>query len=258
MAFLMLLHEKMRLKRQVNKLTAKQLKNGNFLDRMTKKIEQVQKRYSKQESQLEKQASIWEKQFTAMMQNGMGLGTMNQTWNPYGGGMTSFVYQQMAQLASGPVPLGKNADGSDRNVTIKDYQGMLREYQAGTLKAYYKDGTLQENQYGSNGLYDKDQFDAFQAIMQQAQMNQSQAQQFVQMQTTNYQQNASIWLEAAKNQLELEQEMALAPLEEMQTDYELEKNSIEAQLTLAKERLQTVEQELGEQVKNNTPKFGLG
>ena len=58
MAFLLLLHEKMRLKRQVNKLTLKQAQYGSRLDRMTKNIARVQKMYSSKMTQLEKTAQI--------------------------------------------------------------------------------------------------------------------------------------------------------------------------------------------------------
>ena len=74
----------------------------------------------------------------------------------------------------------------------------------------------------------------------------------------NYQNNVSIWLEAAKEQLEAEQDAALAPLEMEQTDMELEKESVETQLAYAKERLQSIEQACNEETKNAAPKFGLG
>ena len=61
-----------------------------------------------------------------------------------------------------------------------------------------------------------------------------------------------------KEQIEDEQAMALAPLEALQTEYDLEKASIETQLASARERLQTIEQACSEEVKNSAPKFGLG
>ena len=75
MAFLLLLHEKMRLKRQVNKLTLKQLRYGNRLDRMTKNISRVQKMYSSKMTQLEKQAQMMQSQASVFFRNQMGLGT---------------------------------------------------------------------------------------------------------------------------------------------------------------------------------------
>ena len=89
-------------------------------------------------------------------------------------------------------------------------------------------------------------------------MNQSQAQMMCQQMSSNYQNNVSIWLEAAKAQLEAEQDAALAPLEAEQTDMELEKESTETQLAYAKERLQALEQACSEGIKDSAPKFGLG
>ena len=94
--------------------------------------------------------------------------------------------------------------------------------------------------------------------LQAAQQNQSQANMMCQQMSQNYQNNVSIWLEAAKEQLEAEQDAALAPLEMEQTDMELEKESVETQLAYAKERLQSIEQACNEETKNAAPKFGLG
>lgn len=223
MAFLLLLHEKMRLKRQVNKLTLKQLRYGNRLDRMTKNISRVQKMYSSKMTQLEKQAQMMQSQASVFFRNQMGLGMDNQAFNPWnmsGGGITSFVLNQMGgMLASGQIPKDK---------------------------------------YGSNGQFTQDEVTAFKMAMQAAQQNQSQANMMCQQMSQNYQNNVSIWLEAAKEQLEAEQDAALAPLEMEQTDMELEKESVETQLAYAKERLQSIEQACSEETKNAAPKFGLG
>lgn len=212
MAFLLLLHEKMRLKRQVNKLTLKQLRYGNRLDRMTKNISRVQKMYSSKMTQLEKQAQMMQSQASVFFRNQMGLGMENQAFNPWnmsGGGITA-------------------------------------------------DGNPQEGKYGSNGQFTQDEVTAFKMAMQAAQQNQSQANMMCQQMSQNYQNNVSIWLEAAKEQLEAEQDAALAPLEMEQTDMELEKESVETQLAYAKERLQSIEQACSEETKNAAPKFGLG
>lgn len=235
MAFLLLLHEKMRLKRQVNKLTLKQLRYGNRLDRMTKNISRVQKMYSSKMTQLEKQAQMMQSQASVFFRNQMGLGMDNQAFNPWnmsGGGITSFVLNQMGgMLASGQIPKDK-----DNKFPAMD----------------------QANKYGSNGQFTQDEVTAFKMAMQAAQQNQSQANMMCQQMSQNYQNNVSIWLEAAKEQLEAEQDAALAPLEMEQTDMELEKESVETQLAYAKERLQSIEQACSEETKNAAPKFGLG
>ena len=85
MAFLLLLHEKMRLKRQVNKLTLKQTQYGSRLDRMTKNIARVQKMYSSKMSQLEKQAQMAQSQFKAGLMQQLGIGTQGLNPMNFGG-----------------------------------------------------------------------------------------------------------------------------------------------------------------------------
>lgn len=261
MAFLLLLHEKMRLRCQVNKLTLKQLRYGNRLDRMTKNIERVRKMYSSKQSQLQKMAQMMQSQATVFFQNAMGLGMQNQAFNPWnmsGGGMTSFVLNQMGSLlASGKIPKDKNSTYPSMDQAT--FQEMLQDYYAGGL-AQMKDadGNAVAGKYGTKGQFTEDQVKAFKMAMQAAQQNQSQAQMMCQQMSQNYQNNISIWLEAAESQLEAEQDAALAPLEMEQTDMELEKESIETQLTYAKERLQNIEQACSEGIKDSAPKFGLG
>lgn len=244
MAFLLLLHEKMRLKRQVNKLTLKQLRYGNRLDRMTKNISRVQKMYSSKMTQLEKQAQMMQSQASVFFRNQMGLGMENQAFNPWnmsGGGITSFVLNQMGDmLASGQIP--KDKDNKFPAMDKVKFQEMLQDYYTSGLGQYK----------------DADEVTAFKMAMQAAQQNQSQANMMCQQMSQNYQNNVSIWLEAAKEQLEAEQDAALAPLEMEQTDMELEKESVETQLAYAKERLQSIEQACNEETKNAAPKFGLG
>ena len=136
---------------------------------------------------------------------------------------------------------------------------MMQEYMAGTLRPQYdKNDSTKITGYGKNANYTPEQYQVFTSAMQQAQMNQSQAQMMCQQMSSNYQNNVSIWLEAAKAQLEAEQDAALAPLEAEQTDMELEKESTETQLAYAKERLQALEQACSEGIKDSAPKFGLG
>lgn len=277
MAFLLLLHEKMRLRRQVNKLTLKQLQYGNRLDRMTKNITRVQKMYSSKQSQLQKMAQMMQSQATVFFQNAMGLGMQNQAFNPWnygaGGGVTSFVINQMGGLLAntkGKMPDGVDSDGKPKYKDIaggmdsRIAQQMLQEYMQGTLKPQYEkdaNGNIDTSKikgYGAAGNYTADQYQVFTSAMSQAQMNQSQAQSMCQQMSQNYQNNVSIWLEAAQSQLEAEQDAALAPLEMEQTDMELEKDSVEQQLAYAKERLKNIEQACSEETQNAAPKFGLG
>ena len=59
MAFLMYLCEKMRLTRQINTLSLKQMQNASALSRMTTKIKKRQDFYAKLEKQIDRQASTY-------------------------------------------------------------------------------------------------------------------------------------------------------------------------------------------------------
>ncbi len=265
MAFLMLLHEKMRLQRKVNKLTLRELKMSSRKERITKNISRVQKMYSSKMTQLEKQASILQKQFTVGIQNQMGLGTQNQMFNPYGGGgITSFVANQIGNMLSNggqAIPLGNDKTVSFSNQRIQE---MMNDYYSGGFKPVYdKEGdTSVSNITGYQGLsgnnYTKDEYACFQRALNAAQQQQSQAQMMCQQMSSNYESNISVWLEAQKAQLEAEQDMALAPLEAEETDMDLEKESCEAQLADAKARLESIKQACSEGIKDSAPSFGLG
>ena len=266
MAFLLLLHEKMRLKRQVNKLTLKQLRYGSRLDRMTKNIERVQKMYSKRESFIQKQAQMMQSQATVWFQNMLGVGAQNQMFNPscyqYGSaGITTAAAQIMSQWQGGNEYKGKDKEG-------KDYSGKISEERAQQLWQAQMSGTLQPEivdnkqtgRYLINGsdVVLPEEYAALQNAIQQANGQVQQRQVMAQNMSNQYQTNISIWLEAQQAQLAAEQDEALAPLEAEQTDMELEKDSIETQLEYAKQRLQNIEQACSEEAKNAAPKFGLG
>ncbi|MBS5804652.1 MAG: hypothetical protein KIC88_06145 [Acinetobacter sp.] len=212
-------------------------------------------------TQLEKQAQMMQSQASVFFRNQMGLGMDNQAFNPWnmsGGGITSFVLNQMGgMLASGQIP--KDKDNKFPAMDQAKFQEMLQDYYTSGLGQYKDaDGNPKEGKYGSNGQFTQDEVTAFKMAMQAAQQNQSQANMMCQQMSQNYQNNVSIWLEAAKEQLEAEQDAALAPLEAEQTDMELDKESVETQLAYAKERLQSIEQACSEETKNAAPKFGLG
>ncbi|DAA97634.1 TPA: hypothetical protein CPT88_02835, partial [Candidatus Gastranaerophilales bacterium HUM_8] len=187
-------------------------------------------------TQLEKQAQMMQSQASVFFRNQMGLGMENQAFNPWnmsGGGITSFVLNQMGgMLASGQIP--KDKDNKFPAMDQVKFQEMLQDYYTSGLGQYKDaDGNPQEGKYGSNGQFTQDEVTAFKMAMQAAQQNQSQANMMCQQMSQNYQNNVSIWLEAAKEQLEAEQDAALAPLEMEQTDMELEKESVETQLAYA-------------------------
>ena len=277
MAFLLLLHEKMRLRRQVNKLTLKQLRYGSRLDRMQENIKRVQKMYSNKMSQVQKTAQMLQSQASVFFQTSMGLGTQNQTFNPYnfsaGAGVTTFVINQVGDIlkkSNGQIQDGVDKDGKpkmkaiDKGMNDDTIKAMLQEYmmQGGIKPNYAKDAngnidTSKVENYG-NGKFTEDQYKAFSAAMSLAQMNQTQAMSMCNQMSQGYQNNLSIWLQAAEAQIEAEQDAALAPLEMEQTDMELERDSVESQLAYARERLKGIEQACSEEMQNSAPKFGIG
>lgn len=263
MAFLLLLHEKMRLKRQVNKLTLKQCRYGSRLDRMTKNIERVQKMYAKKQSYLQKQAQIMQSQATVFFQNMMGVGAQNQMFNPscyqYGtAGMTTAAAQIMANWQGGNK--WTDNDKVEHELGSDRAQALWQAYMSGQLVPEKdSNGNVVSGSYTLNGeKVAPEEYAALQNAMQMANAQVQQRQMYAQSMSTQYQNNVSIWLEAQEAQLEAEQDEALAPLEAEQTDMELEKESVETQLAYAKERLQAIEQACSEGIKDSAPKFGLG
>lgn len=260
MAFLMLLHEKMRLQRKVNKLTLRELKLSSRKERITKHISRVQKMYSSKMSMLEKQAQMAQSQFSVWAQQAAGLGTQNlNPWNFGGAGGTSmFIMQNLAAWAA-----QGTKDQNDNTIVSSDRAAaMLQAYQQGGFQQNVDENNKPvkgaEWKDINGGTYSAQEYQAFQGAYNTAQQAQGMRQMQVQQMTAQYQSNTSIWLEAAKAQLEAEQDAALAPLEEEETDMDLEKESCEAQLADAKARLESIKQACSEGIKDSAPTFGLG
>lgn len=260
MAFLMLLHEKMRLQRKVNKLTLRELRLSSRKERITKKLARMQKMYSSKMTQLEKQAQMAQSQFSVWVQNASGLGTNGL--NPYnygaGGGVSGFILQGLSQWATQG---SKDKDGNEI-VSSDRAAAMLEAFRNGGFQQNVdEDGKpIKDAEYKDiNGqTYSAQQYQAFQAAYNGVQQMQGMRQMQVQEMSSRYQNNVSIWLEAQKAQLEAEQDMVLAPLEAEETDMDLEKESCEAQLADAKARLESIKQACSEGIKDSAPTFGLG
>ena len=271
MAFLLLLHEKMRLQRKVNKLTLRQLQMSGRKERISKNISKVQKMYSNKMTMLEKSAQMWTSQFKNSILNQAGLGAQNQMFNPMGGyGLTSFVVNQMGQiLANGgnAIPLEKDKDGNvTKSITdFKDgalFSKMMQDQYSGGFKAVYDENDKTKvtgyKCESSGNTYTEDQYKCFQMAMSQAQSQQSQAQFMCQQMSSQYESNVSIWVEAQKAQLEEEQNAALLPLEAQETEIDLDNTAIETELQYARERLKNIEQACSQEIQSSAPKFGLG
>ena len=260
MAFLMLLHEKMRLQRKVNKLTLQELRLSSRKERITKKLSRMQKMYSSRMTQLENQARMAQSQFSVWAQNASGLGTNGI--NPYnfgaGGGITAFILQGLSQWAT----KGTTDNNGNEIVSSDKAAAMLEAFRNGGFQQNVDDdGKLipgAEYKDINGQTYSAQEYQAFQAAYNGVQQMQGMRQMQVQQMSSQYQNNVSIWLEAQKAQLEAEQDAVLAPLEAEETDMDLEKESCEAQLADAKARLESIKQACSEGIKDSAPTFGLG
>ena len=244
----MLLHEKMRLQRKINKLTLKQLHLGNVQDRMQKKIDRREKYYSKLEKQLERQANAYKNSANMYFSNMMGLGTNSVNLGNYMG--SSAAALQMIDQWGGVNPLD-----SSQSLSAED-QEKLKLYMCG---AFQYDSTNQTYKAGKYTLtkdeYTNGQLQKWASI---ANSQVTQMQTYASQMKSNYENQVSIWLEAQQEELEAQKEWEMDLLEEEQSDMEADKTSVEAQLELAKQRKEAIEQELGNSIKDAAPKFGLG
>ena len=269
----MLLHEKLRLQRRVNKLRLRQLQASSRKDRITKNIERVQKMYSKRESKLQKMAQMMQSQFNVWAQNMSGLGTngLNPMAYAAAGGLSLFTMKGMQQWAKEAVDAKYTSGDNNGNLIFGSGYGtpeqLLQAKQNGTLKQNYVDDPensgkqiLDKERPWTDGTnyWTNDQVGTLNAGINQISMMEQMQRANVQQMSAQYQNNISIWLEAQEAQLEAEQDAALLPLQEQETEWDLEANSCQVLLESAKQRLQAIESELGEAVKDSAPKFGLG
>lgn len=262
MAFLLALHEKMRLTRRKNQLILRQTRNSSKKERITKRIENVQKMYSKKIANIDAQAKQAQSSFSVWLNNQMGLGTGGL--NPFGfgalGGMSQFVMNGMAQWAANG---SKDKDGN-QTVSAADATMIWAAAQTGGGFTENIDETTKKPVAGAEykaadgTTITKEQYQAYQAAMSQVQGMQQMAQYQNNMMTQQYQTNISIWQEAAKEELEAEQDAALAPLNELDTELDLEATSIQAQLDYVREALKNYTDLAKEEIQDSAPKFGLG
>ena len=268
----MLLHEKMRLQRKVNKLTYKQLRASNRKERITKNIERLQKYYSKKSDNLQKQAQLMQNQATVYFQNMMGVGSQNQMFNPFcyqngSAGMTTAAAQIMEGWASsiteGKTYKYKDQDGNEQTGTLDSQRAaeLWNAYKNGRITPEIVDKTSTGYYLidgDSNNKVNPQEWSALQSAMSTANSQVQQRQWTAQQMGTQYQTNVSIWLEAQQAQLEAEQDEVLLPLQSEETDMDLERESCEAQLADAKARLESIKQACSEGIKDSAPTFGLG
>ncbi len=270
MAFLLLLHQKMRLQRKQNQLTLKQLRFSSLVERMQKKVDKREKYYAKLEKQLERQANYYKNSANMFFSQQMGLGTNSvNLGNPYGSnGATMAILQNLTpeqmkeylnQYTGGQLNC-KDFDTATWNliksggVTQATYDDANNKFKKGDLINTF---TGEKAKLPSN--VNAEAVNKAASLMQQmAQMQVSNMQTQMSQMKSNYENNVSIWLEAQQEQLEAQKEWEMDLLAEEQADMEAEKNSVEAQLELVKQEKQNIEQALGQAIQDSAPKFGLG
>ena len=273
MAFLLLLHQKMRLQRKENELTLKQLRFSSKVDRMQKKVDKRQKYYDKLRKQIERQANCYKNQMNIKISNMFGLGTNSvNLMNPYGSNGAAQVYlnslspEQMTEL------LGKDKDGNN-NVTVNEKLAKLIQcggVQVAPSEFEGKDGVKiskgdlfnpwSREKIDSSEIGNIDNAvaaEAYQRLQQMASYKVSEMQAQAQQYKAAYENNVSIWTEAQLEQLEYQEQNEMDLLAEEQADMEAEKNSVEVQLQRVQEEKKNIEQALGNAIQDSAPKFGL-
>ncbi|MCQ2743657.1 MAG: hypothetical protein MJ230_02525 [bacterium] len=227
-------------------------------DRVSKNIERVNKRYTGLFAQLESQAKQMQSNAKIMFQNrfGMGMGSVdlyNYT------GMNGFVAGMMQQALESGIPYqDKNGNESTTTIDSSKFKDMMAEYmQYGRfIPKELNDGKYSTTEYEKG--WTQEEVNAFMKAMNGAKLQQQQAQMACNNMSQAYENNVSIWLEAAKAQLEAEQDAALEPLNYEQTMWELEKEQTEQRLARIKADLESYTQLCSEEAKEQAPKFGLG
>ena len=262
MALLLAMFQKMKLVREKNQLTLDVVRLSSRKSRITKNIERTQKRYTSLFSQLESQAKMAQNSFTNWVQGSLGLGGAGL--NPLNfagmGGMSMFIANVMG---NGFAKTGWTDDkGNIVKGSDKIAQAMWDAQMSGGIIENKKDGKFVDGQeykaQNGNATFSKEDYGRFQAAISQAQQMQQMAQWQAQQMNTQYQNNVSIWLDAAKSQLEAEQDAALEPLNYEDTMIDLEKEQKETRLKLIQEEIQSYDQLVSQEAKDAAPKFGLG
>lgn len=259
MALLLAMYQKMRLIREKNQVTLDLTKYSSKLDRVTKNIERVQKRYTSLFAQLDQQAKRMESDAKMALQNMVGLGT--NCVNPNNlMGMNGFVYNIVGGMMTAGGYKYNDASGVQQSLPGMDQarvQAMMDEYMANGkfLPKLDADNKPIQNEY-QNG-WTPEEVAAFTYAMRAAQTQQQQAQMFVQQGSATVGNNVSIWLDAQKAQLEAQQDAELEPLNYQETMWELEKTQADNKLKRINANLETYEQLVSQESEKSAPTFGL-
>ena len=274
MAVLLAMYQKMRLTREKNQATFDLTKFSGKLSRVQKNIERQQKLFTSKLAKIDEQAKRMQSQAKSIFQQMAGLGTGNygNVMNPYGfTGMNGFVAGAMQNMLMNRGYAYKDGNNTAyHKLDQTTYNKLLNVYMSngGRFDSLYEtttdsDGKSQIVKGENNkpkyidGITHLD-IEAFNQAMQTAQMQQSQAQGWASNMSQMYEQNVSIWVEAAKAEIEAQQDAILEPLNYQETMWELEKTSTETKLERIKAELESYNNLCKEEIQNSAPKFGLG
>ncbi|MBR2431182.1 hypothetical protein IKB17_06960 [bacterium] len=253
MAMLLAVFQKMRLIREKNQLVLEQSQFSSKISRIEKNIANTQKRYTSMLANIDKQAQMMQSQASIFFQNMMGLGA--NCVNPYNySGMNGFIAARMQEIfANGGIPQ------YDKDGNITDYLTIKNSNFETMMTEYSNTGSFKTSEDGKGyANFDENDVKAFLAARNYASQMQQQAQFNCQQMQQQYTTNISIWTEAAKAQIEAEQDAMLEPLNYEQTMLELDKELKEQRLARINAEIESYETLCKEETQNSAPKFGLG
>lgn len=271
MAMLLKMYQKMKLTREKNLTELKLVEVTSKKDRVTKNIKRTQERYTSLFANIDAQAKMMQSQAKMAFQNMFGLGINNGNYlDPYSfGGLNGFITNAMGQMLMSSFDYKDNKGETHKfnALSAEDYQQMLAEYMQNSgsfIPAYTEnaDGTRTVKRNETTNQIEYQNWSAekvyfFQQAMQMAKYQQQQNQMQCNNMSQQYDTNVSVWQEAAKAQLEAEQDAAVEPLTYQETMWDLEKTQLETKLKRIEADLQAYDQSLDQEAKNQAPKFGI-
>lgn len=265
MAMLLAMFQKMRLIREKNQLVLEQTMFSSKLSRVEKNIERTQKRFTSLFAQLDSQAKMMQNNAKVQIQSLFNLGV--NSFDPYNySGINGNIYSNVMKAMTDGGWYKYKANTTDTDYTVltgitdqTQLQNMMTYYQQhGTFHQIKDNDAVCGNPDDVSQQWDKHQCAAFLQAVQQAKITQQQQQQMCQQLTSSYENNVSIWLEAAKAQLETEQDAALEPLNYEQTMLELDKELKDQKLTRINAEIERYNELCKQETQNSAPSFGLG
>ena len=269
MAVLLAMYQKMRLTREKNQATYDLTKFSGKLSRVQKNIERQQKLFTSKLAKIDEQAKRMQSQAKSIFQQMAGLGTGNYSniSNPYGfTGMNGFVAGVMQNMFAQGIAEQKDSNGNivvqARTLGTDLFGRMYSEYMSngGKFKPQLENNQQKKDANGNPLWENFDDADvkAFNQALFTAHQQQQQQQGLASHLSSMYDQNVSIWVDAAKAEIEAQQDAVLEPLNYQETMWELEKTSAETKLERIKSELESYNNLCKEEIQNAAPKFGLG